>query len=69
MTRTKIVHNLVMVTYEFGKPIFIAPLKGLRGCNVTPNKEDAEKWSEFDRSKLGYHKAITGYKQLLFETI
>lgn len=60
----------VMVTYEFGDPIFIAPLKDLQ-IQVTPNKNEAELWSELDNSptKLDYHIASTGYKQLKFEKI
>ena len=60
----------VMVTYEFGEPIFIAPLKDMN-IQVTPNKEDAEKWSSMDNTpnKLSYHIAATGYKGLKFEQI
>ena len=57
----------VMVSYEFGTPIYVAPLKDLQ-IQVTPNKEEAELWSELDKSpsKLGYHVATTGYKGLKF---
>ena len=60
----------VMVTYEFGEPIFIAPLKDLQ-IQVTPNKNEAELWSELDNSptKLEFHIASTGYSQLKFEMI
>lgn len=60
----------VMVTYEFGDPIFIAPLKDLQ-IQVTPNKKEAELWSELDNSptKLDYHIASTGYKGLKFEKV
>jgi hypothetical protein len=60
--------NMVMVTREFNSEIFIAPLKGGK-IQVTDNKNEAEKWSELDGSKLGYHKAVTGYKELKFEQI
>jgi hypothetical protein len=58
----------VMVTYEFGAPIFIAPLKNLE-VQTTPNRSEAEIWSELDNSpnKLQYHIACTGFKGLKFE--
>lgn len=60
----------VMLTYEFGDPIFIAPLKDLQ-IQVTPNKHEAEIWSEMDTTttKLEYQIVSTGYKQLKFEKI
>ena len=60
----------VMVTYEFGDPIYIAPIKDLQ-IQVTPNKNEAELWSELDNSptKLEYHIASTGYKGLKFEKV
>jgi len=60
----------VMVTHEFGTPIYVAPLKDLL-IQVTPNKEEAELWSELDKSpsKLGYYVAVTGYKVLKFEKV
>lgn len=61
-----------MVTYEFGNPVYIAPMNGkLSGINVTPNRGDAEKWDERDLSpnKLDYYKTISGYKELKFESI
>ena len=60
----------VMVTYEFGNPIFIAPLKNLQ-IQVTSNKNDAELWSELDNTptKLDYHIICTGYKGLTFEKV
>ena len=58
----------VIVTYEFGVPTYIAPLKNLQ-IQVTPNKNEAELWSELDNTptKLDYHIAATGYKGLKFE--
>ncbi len=60
----------VMVTHEFGAPIYVAPLMDLQ-IQVTPNKEEAELWSELDTSpsKLQYHIASTGYKGLKFEKV
>lgn len=60
----------VMVTYEFGDPIFIAPLKDLQ-IQVTPNKTEAETWTELDNTptKLNYHKTVTGYQKLVFEKL
>lgn len=58
--------NLVMVTREFGYDLFIAPLNN-GNIDSTDKKEDAEKWSELDGSKLGYYQAVTGYKGLKFE--
>jgi hypothetical protein len=63
----------IMVTREFGTPVYIAPLSGkLSGINVTGIKAEAEKWDERDTAsphKLDYHKAISGYKELKFEAI
>jgi hypothetical protein len=60
----------VMVTYEFGTPIYIAPLKDLQ-IQVTPNKNDAEIWCELDNSptKIQFHIISTGYKGLVFEKV
>jgi len=60
----------VMVTYEFGEPIFIAPLKDLQ-IQIALNKNEAELWGELDKSptKLEYHIASTGYKGLKFEKV
>ena len=60
----------VMVTYEFGTPIYIAPLKDLQ-IQVTPSRNEAEIWSELDTSptKLQYHIVYTGYQGLKFEKI
>lgn len=59
----------VMVTYEFGTPIYIAPLKDLQ-VQVTGDIAEAELWTELDKTptKLDYHIALTGYKQLRFES-
>lgn len=61
----------LMVTYEFGNPIYIAPLNGkLSGVNVTSKKAEAELWDNRDTvspHKLDYQKVITGYKELKFE--
>lgn len=63
-------HKYIIVTYEFGDPIYIAPLKDLR-IQVTPNKAEAETWTELDNTpiKLDYHKVVTGYNQLIFEIL
>ncbi len=63
-------NKYVLVTYEFGSPIFIAPLKDLQ-IQVTDKREHAELWSELDISpmKLEYHNVATGYKKLEFEKI
>ena len=60
--------KFVMVTREFGDPIYIAPLKDLM-VQVTPNRDEAEEWTVLDKSdhKLGYHKVLTGYSRLSFE--
>ena len=62
--------KFVMVTYEFGNPVFIAPLKDLQ-IQVTSNINEAELWSELDNSttKLDYHIVCTGYKGLKFEKV
>lgn len=71
MKANKITRNLVMVTYEFGNAIYIAPITGLsnKDTKVTDKKEDAEKWSVEDISKIGYWKALTGYKDLVLEQV
>lgn len=64
-------YNYVMVTREFGYPIYIAPT-GLRQiAEVTDNETDAQKWSEKDTrsSKIKYFQAVTGFKGLTFEKI
>ena len=60
----------VMVTYEFGEPIFIAPLKDLQ-IQVALNRSEAEFWRELDNSqaKLQFHIISTGYKGLKFEKV
>jgi len=58
--------ELVMVTKEFGYDLFIGPLNN-GNISLTDKKEDAEKWSELDSSKLGYYQAITGYENLKLE--
>ena len=58
-----------MVTYEFGNPIYIAPLKNL-DIQITDKRNEANTWhSQYDLTKLAYHKSVTGYKQLIFEKI
>lgn len=60
----------VMVTYEFGAPIYIAPLKEMK-IQVTAVKSEAEIWSEMDNTpiKLEYHQIATGYKHLVFQKL
>ena len=60
----------VMVTYEFGDPIFIAPLKNMQ-IQITLNRNEAEIWNELDNTvtKLQYHIVYTGYKALILEKI
>ena len=60
----------VMVTYEFGDPIYIAPLKNME-IQVTTMQSNAEVWSEMDNSpiKLDYHRMATGLKQLVFQKL
>jgi hypothetical protein len=68
MKKAKPINNVVMVTNEFEKPIYIAPLKNLQ-IQITENKLEAEKWSEeFDQSKLKYYRTATGY-DLKFENV
>jgi hypothetical protein len=60
----------VMVTYEFGEPIYIAPLNDLH-IQITTNINEAELWSELDNSatKLQFHQTSTGYRELKFEKV
>lgn len=60
----------VMVTFEFGEPIYLMPITGLsiKDIRFTPLKEEAEIWSYADTLsvKLDYYKAATGYRNLEF---
>lgn len=60
----------VLVTREFGSPIYIAP-PTLESVNISDKIEGAEIWASLDNTptKLGYYKAVTGYKGLQFEQI
>jgi hypothetical protein len=60
----------VMVTYQYGYALYIAPLKGGL-LQITDKKDDAEIWSFIDNTptKLNYHISETGYKELKFEKI
>lgn len=62
--------SFVMVTYQFGQPIFIAPC-GLNGIAITDKKDDAEKWGALDAQscKLDYFKLVLGYDKLVFEAL
>lgn len=63
-------NKYVMVTYEFGDPLYIAPLLDMK-VQVTSDKTAAEIWSELDKTnaKLNYHIICTGFKGLTFEKI
>ncbi len=63
-------NKYVMVTYEFGEPVYVAPLKDLQ-IQITPDRNAAELWSEMDNTptKIDYHIVATGYKQLKFEKV
>ena len=60
--------NMVMVTYEFGTPIYIAPTKN-GAVTITDKKGDAELWSELDLSKLKFIQTLSGYADLKFEKV
>jgi len=62
--------KFIMVTYEFGDPIFIAPLKNMQ-IQITLNRNEAELWSKLDNTltKLHYHNICTGYTELVFEKV
>jgi len=61
--------NKVMVTREFGYPIYIAPLKDGQ-IQITDKIEEAVKWGDRDgEHKLDYQRIVTGYKGLTFESI
>lgn len=64
----------VMVTYQFGDPLYIGVSSGLsmKDVKVSTEKDQAELWSAIDNGnphKISYYKAATGYKQLQFEKI
>lgn len=68
-TARKPTQSFVMVTYEFGAPSYIAPANGLTP-NITDKISEAETWSEFDgQGKLDYHRAVTGWKGLIYEEV
>jgi len=59
----------VMVTHQYGAPIYIAPALG-DGIEVTDKLSEAEVWGENDtETKLKYHRAITCWDGIQFETI
>jgi hypothetical protein len=58
----------VMVTREFGSPIYIAPSSD-NGINVTDKIEEAEIWGDMDLGKIQYHRAITCFNELTFEPL
>ncbi len=59
----------VMVTREFGFPIYIAPCAGGE-IQVSDTIDGAEIWGENDtKAKLDYHKSITGFRGLVYESL
>lgn len=60
----------VMVTRQYGSPIYIAPLKN-GDITITDTAKEAEIWSSLDvtPTKLDYHKIATDYTELKFEQI
>lgn len=59
----------VMVTRQYGAPIYIAPLKNSE-IQVTDKLEEAEIWGEMDsETKLNYHRSVTGWDELEFEEL
>lgn len=60
----------ILVTREFGDPIYIAPQK-LTGCEVTIKETEAERWSSMDTTptKLSFFRTISGFTGLTFEKI
>ena len=62
-------NNLIMVTNEFGFNLFVAPLNDSK-INVTDNPKDAELWDgNYDKTKLDYYRAVTGFKKLRFDEV
>lgn len=63
-------NKYVMVTYEFGDPVYVAPTRNMR-TQTTQKKEEAEVWTEFDNNpgKIEYARIATGYNGLKFEQI
>ncbi len=60
----------LLVTYEFGEPVYIAP-PPLIGIKTTTDKDKAEIWSSIDNTetKLSYYRAVTKFTELKFEEI
>lgn len=54
--------RFVMVSEEFGHPIYVGPTEGHGVPNLTDRKEEAEVWKEKDRHsvKLSYYRTVTG---------
>ena len=62
----------VLVTYEFGYPIYIGELDEHLKITFTKVLTDAKKWGELaatHEGKLKFHQAVTGYKELKFQKI
>ena len=62
----------VMVTYEFGEPIYMGELDGRMRRTATTDKNKAVKWTALDNAhagKLEYAALETGYKNLVWEQI
>lgn len=61
----------LMVSYEFGAPVYIAPLENLE-IQIADKKEEAEVFSYADTLsaiKLAFHKTVTGLNGLKWEVI
>jgi hypothetical protein len=60
----------VLVTREFGYPLYIGELDEHLKITVTANLTEAKKWGALDaghEGKLSFHRIITGYNGLKFE--
>ena len=64
--------EFVLVTHQFGYPLYIGELDEHLKITVTSNLNDAKKWGNLDalhEGKLSFHKIVTGLKELKFEKI
>jgi hypothetical protein len=64
--------EFVLVTHQFGYPLYIGELDEHLKITVTTNFAEAKKWGKLDaghEGKLSFHRIITGYDSLNFEKI
>ena len=64
--------EFVLVTHQFGYPLYIGELDKHLKITVTNNLNEAKRWGNLDalhEGKLSFHRIITGYDSLNFEKL